>query len=210
MGSPVGSSRVTQAVDAALAGEWAEALIHGRRTVLPKRLAQPGPDAQQTQRILGAAAAAPDHHDLVPWRFIVVPDAARDALGEAFASSLRERDAGATQEQLGEARAKAFRSPLLMLAVARVTGGDEEISAVERLVSAGCAIQNMLLMATALGFGSSLTSGKALGSPALQALFGLTREEQALCFVSIGTIAGPKRARTRPGVDRYVSELKPR
>jgi hypothetical protein len=46
MGSPVGSSRVTQAVDAALAGEWAEALIHGRRTVLPKRLAQPGPDAE--------------------------------------------------------------------------------------------------------------------------------------------------------------------
>ena len=210
MGSPVGSSRVTQAVDAALAGEWAEALIHGRRTVLPKRLAQPGPDAQQTQRILGAAAAAPDHHDLVPWRFIVVPEAARAALGQAFASSLQERDAAATQEQLGEARAKAFRSPLLMLAVARVTGGDEEISAVERLVSAGCAIQNMLLMATAFGYGSSLTSGKALQSPSLHALFGLTPEEQALCFVSIGTIAGPKRARVRPALERYVSELKPR
>ncbi|WP_309246869.1 hypothetical protein [Ramlibacter montanisoli] len=34
---------MTQPVDAALAGEWADALIHGRRTVLPKRLAAPGP-----------------------------------------------------------------------------------------------------------------------------------------------------------------------
>ena len=201
---------MTHGLDAALAGEWAEALIHGRRTVLPKRLAAPGPDAQQLQRILGAAAAAPDHHDLVPWRFVLVPEAARPALAEAFAASLRERDATASAEQLGDARAKAFRSPLLMLAIVRTAGGDAEISAAERLVSTGCALQNMLLMATALGFGSSLTSGKALASPALRTLFALGDEEQALCFVSIGTIAGPKRARVRPALDRYVSELKPR
>jgi nitroreductase len=201
---------VNSKLDAALAGEWAEALIHGRRTVLPKRLADPGPDAQQLQRILGAAAAAPDHHDLVPWRFVLVPAAARPALAEAFAASLRERDAQATPQQLQEARDKAFRSPVLLLAVVRTRGGDEEISAAERLVSAGCAIQNMLLMATAFGYGSSLTSGKALNSPSLHALFGLTPEEQALCFVSIGTIAGPKRARVRPALERYVSELKPR
>lgn len=201
---------MTHGLDAALAGEWAEALIHGRRTVLPKRLAAPGPDPQQQQRILGAAAAAPDHHDLVPWRFVLVPEAARPALAEAFAASLRERDATASAEQLGDARAKAFRSPLLMLAIVRTAGGDAEISAAERLVSTGCALQNMLLMATALGFGSSLTSGKALASPALRNLFALGDEEQALCFVSIGTIAGPKRARVRPALDRYVSELKPR
>nr|WP_309246823.1 hypothetical protein [Ramlibacter montanisoli] len=52
------------------------------------------------------------------------------------------------------------------------------------------------MMATALGFGSALTSGKALGSPALRALFALAPEEQALCFISIGTIAGA-RARAR-------------
>ena len=198
---------MTGPVDSALAGEWADALIHGRRTVLPKRLAEPGPTPEELQRILGAAAAAPDHHDLVPWRFVIVPDAARPALAEAFAASLRERDAQATAEQVEDARAKAFRSPLLMLAIARTVGGDEEVSPAERLVSAGCAIQNMLLMATALGFGSSLTSGKALASPVLRALFALSGEEQALCFVSVGTIAGAKRARARPAVERYVSRL---
>lgn len=200
---------MTQPPDSAFAAEWAETLIHGRRTVLPKRLAEPGPDAAQLQRILGAAAAAPDHHDLVPWRFVLVPASARAALGEAFATSLHERDALATPGQVEEARTKAFRSPVLMLAIARTGGGDPEISAAERLVSAGCAIQNMLLLASALGFGTSLTSGKALRSQGLRALFGMQPEEEALCFVSIGTIAGAKRARVRPAVDRYVSELKP-
>lgn len=195
--------------DAALAGEWAGALIHGRRTVLPANLAEPGPDAQQLQRILGAAAAAPDHHDLLPWRFVLIPPAAREALGEAFEAALRERDPCATPEQLAKAREKAFRSPVLLLAVARLSDDDHEIPPVQRLVSAGCAIQNMLLMATALGFGSSLTSGKALDSRVFRALFSLAEGEEALCFLSFGTVAGPRRNRARAPVERYVSELRP-
>ena len=198
---------MTQMPDAATAGEWAEALIHGRRTVLPKRLAAPGPDAMQLQRILGAAAAAPDHGEVLPWRFVIVPDPARTALADAFAQALRDRDGTATEDQLAQAREKAFRAPLLLLAVADLGSGVEDIPATERLVSAGCAIQNMLLMATALGFGSALTSGKAMASQPLRALFALREQEQALCFVSIGTIAGAKRGRARPGVERYVGVL---
>ena len=131
---------MTQPVDSALAGEWADALIHGRRTVLPKRLAAPGPDATQLQRILGAAAAAPDHGELIPWRFVIIPDDARSSLADAFAASLRERDAQATEEQLTQARDKAFRSPLLLLAVATMGEPADDIPPTERLLSAGCAI----------------------------------------------------------------------
>lgn len=198
---------MSQLPDATLAGEWAEALLQGRRTVLPKRLAAPGPDAMQLHRILAAAASAPDHGERLPWRFVIIPEAGRGLLGDAFAAALRERDAAATPQQLGEAREKAFRSPLLLLAVADLGADGDEIPAAERLVSAGCAIQNMLLMATALGFGSALTSGKAMDSSALRALFGLREQERALCFVSIGTIAGARRGRTRPEVQRYVSVL---
>ena len=193
--------------EAGTAAEWAEALIHGRRTVLPRRLSDPGPDAAQLQRILGAAAAAPDHGELVPWRFVLVPDAQRAALAGVFEQALRERDAQATAEQLAQAREKAFRAPVLMLAIADLGAPDAEVPAHERLLSAGCAIQNMMLMATALGFGSALTSGKALASAGLRSLFGLRPVEQALCFLSIGTIASSRRARARPDVQRYVSRL---
>jgi nitroreductase len=200
---------VSSSPDAALAGEWAAALIHGRRTVLPAGLAEPGPDAAQLRAILLAASAAPDHHDLVPWRFVLIPAAARPALAQAFEAALRERDREATPEQCAKARDKAFRAPLLLLAIARLRDDDAEIPPNQRLVSAGSAIQNMLLMAAAQGFGSALTSGKALAARALRECFGLARDEEALCFVSIGTVAGPRRNRVRATPDRYVTEFKP-
>ncbi|RYF36307.1 MAG: nitroreductase, partial [Comamonadaceae bacterium] len=156
---------------------FAAALIQSRRTVLPKRLLEPGPDARQLAQILEAAAAAPDHGELVPWRFIILPAQARPALAQAFEAALIERDATATAQQRQQAREKAFRAPLLMLAVVRLGGDEGNVPATERFVSAGCAIQNMLLMATAQGFGSALTSGKALQSPPLRALFGLAAHE---------------------------------
>ena len=94
-----------------------------------------------------------------------------------------------------------------MLAIVRLGPDHPEIPAIERIVSAGCALQNMLLTATALGFGSALTSGKALQFARLRELFALGEHEQPLCFVSVGTVLAPRPDRPRPGVDRYVREL---
>ena len=187
--------------------ELAHALIHTRQTILPKRLAEPGPDAAQLQAILGAAASAPDHHELLPWRFVLVPAGARDRLAEVFATALVERDASATPQQVAQAREKAYRSPLLLLAVVRLRDDDAEIESHERIVSAGCAVQNMLLMAHAQGFGGALTSGKALQSAPLRTLFGLQPDEQALCFVNIGTVVKARPVRLRPQAAQYVSTL---
>ena len=133
----------------------------------------------------------------------------RGALAEVFAQALRERDAGATPEQAAQAREKAHRAPVLMLAVVDAQRGDPGIGLAERLVSAGCALQNMLLMATAQGYGSALTSGKALQSPALRALFRLAETEQAVCFISIGTVQSRKALRARPAASTYVGTLDP-
>lgn len=185
----------------------AATLIQSRQTILPKRLAAPGPGAVELAQILNAAAHAPDHGQLVPWRFVLVPEASRPALAEVFAQALVERDPAAMPDQIEQAREKAFRSPVLMLAVVDTQSGDPEVDAAERLVSAGCAVQNMLLMATAQGYGSALTSGKALKSQSLRALFQVAPTEQALCFISIGTVQSRKAARARPAVRRYVSTL---
>lgn len=187
--------------------EFAQALVHTRQTVLPRRLGEPGPSASELQVILKAAAAAPDHHRLMPWRFVLVPAAARARLGDAFAAALVERDACASAEQIAQAREKAERAPLLMLAIVRLADDDGEIPPAERLVSAGCAIQNMLLMAHALGYGAALTSGKAMNSTPLRTLFNLGEHEQALCFLSVGTPLKTKPIPSRPELSRYVSEL---
>ena len=97
---------------------------------------------------------------------------------------------------------------MLLLAIARLGGGALEIPGAERLLSAGCAIQNMLLMATALGFGSALTSAKAPQSDGLCRLFSLQAQEQPLCFLSLGTALSRRPRRARPALEHYVSELK--
>lgn len=185
----------------------AAALIQSRQTILPKRLGGPGPHVAELAAILQAAAHAPDHGQLQPWRFVLVPDSARTLLADVFAQALLERDPDATPEQTEQAREKAYRSPVLLLAVVDAACGDAEVDLSERLVSAGCALQNMLLMATAQGYGSALTSGKALKAASLRALFRLGPDEQAVCFVSIGTVVSRKPARLRPAASSYVSTL---
>jgi nitroreductase len=183
------------------------ALIHRRKTILPKRLIDPGPDDEQKLMILIAASSAPDHDQLLPWRFVEIPTASRSELGEVFEKSLIDRKPAASDHQRADARAKAFRSPWLLLAIARTGGDPSKIGVNERLISAGAAIQNVLLMATALGFGSALTSGKALQSQGFRKLFRIASDEQALCFINVGTIAEERETRKRPDISQYFSVL---
>lgn len=192
---------------------WALTLIQSRQTVLPRRLVAPGPDDAQQQMLFGAAAAAPDHERRLPWRFIIVPPAQRDRLADAFERALIERDPAALPAQVQAAREKAQRAPFVMLALARLVDdappppGEAEVPAAERWISLGCAIQNMLLAAHAMGFGASLTSGQAITSRALRELFSLGRGEEPVCFVNIGSVSQRKPMRARPDAARFVSSL---
>ncbi len=190
-----------EVLDAALA------LIHTRQHVSPKRLGEPGPDPGQVGTILGAAGAAPDHGRLTPWRLIIIPPERRHLLGAAFAEALIERDGEASAVQKQEAREKALRGPFLLLVVARLDPALGDTHPQERIVSAGCAIQNMLLAAHAMGFGAGLSSGRALYSRQLRSLFGLGAHEQPLCFLSVGTVTKRKPARPRPATTDYISTL---
>ena len=184
-----------------------EQLQHTRRTVLPKRLLAPGPDAAQLQQLLRAACTAPDHGQLRPWSLVLVAQPQRPALGAAFAQALLERDADATPEQQAQAHDKALRAPLLLLLVVDGACGDSAIDLHERIVAAGCAVQNLLLMATAQGFGSALTSGKALQSAPLRTLLGLQEQQYALCCISIGTVQSQRPTPPRPDPQDILRQL---
>ena len=188
--------------------EFAGELIARRQQVSPKRLTDPGPTPDQVALLWQAAAQAPDHGLILPWRFVQVSARARQSLGEAFVQALVERDPCATAEQREDARAKAARAPFLALAIARLgDDGHAEIPPTERLVSLGCALQNMLLTAQAQGFGSGLVSGQAMDSVALRTLFALAPNEKAICFVVIGTVSKAKPNRKRPSAADFVSSL---
>ena len=185
----------------------AEAWITSRQNISPKRLEAPGPDVSQLQQIFRSAASAPDHGLVKPWRFVIVPQDKRALLAEVFALALVDRDPGATLEQIETAREKAHRAPVLMLVVAQLGTCEPPIPSLERMVSVGAAVQNMLLMAHGQGFGSSLTSGQAMQSTRMRQLFGLAAGEEAVCFLNIGTVSKRKARRLHPEVQNFVSTL---
>lgn len=189
-----------------LAG-FALTLITSRQNISPKRLVEPGPVAMQVDDMFRAAAAAPDHGMVMPWRFVLVPTDKRAKLADVFAQALLARDAAAAAEQVEQAREKAFRAPFLALAIARLGACESDIDPLERMVSVGAAIQNFLLCAHSMGFGSSLTSGQAMRSEPLRLLFQLAEGEHAVCCINVGTVAKRKSARLRPDVAAFVSSL---
>lgn len=182
-------------------------LIHTRRSTSPKFLGDPGPDRAQVETILNAAGAAPDHRQLTPWRLIIVPAEKRHLLAEAFAEALSERDSGATETQRQEAREKAYRGPLLVTVVGRLGPALGDVHPQERMISAGCAIQNMLLTAHATGFGAGISCGRSLYSERLRRFFRLSDGEQLLCFITVGTVLRGKPATSRPTMADYTTTL---
>lgn len=182
----------------------ASQLMASRQTVLPKRLVAPGPTAAELAQLFEAAAAAPDHDLINPWRFLIIPAHKRVDLGELFAQALTERDPSASQDELAQARDKALRAPLLMLLIVDEAKGDAEIDMHERVLSAGCAVQNIMLLANAMGYGSGLTSGKALKAASFRSGLGLQPTEEAICFVSLGTVSARKPFKPRPDVQQFT------
>jgi nitroreductase len=95
-----------------------------------------------------------------------------------------------------------------MLAIVDLSPREPAIPDDERLISLGCAIQNMLLTADAIGLGSGLSSGQAIGSATLRRLFRLHDLERAVCFIAFGAVSvKPSRAapRRRPAPGRFFS-----
>ena len=124
--------------------------------------------------------------------------------GALFAQALLERDASASNDQVAQARDKALRAPLLMLLIVDEAKGDADIDLNERVLSAGCAVQNFMLLAHAMGSGSGLTSGKALKADSFRAGLGLGASEHAICCLSVGTVSSRKPFKPRPEVSQFT------
>ena len=181
-------------------------LLAARRHVGLRRLLAPGPDEATLARILEAAAHAPDHESLLPWRFVLIPQGRRADLGAVFEEALAERDPSADAAARATARAKAEHAPCLLVAIL-VDDPGTAIPTAEKQVSLGCAIQNILLGAQALGYASGLASGGALDAPGMRRLLRLEAHERAICFIGVGTAEAKKKPRERPQPGQFFTSL---
>lgn len=171
-----------------------EALLTRRSA---RTLVAPAPEPAALALIFQAASSAPDHGRLRPWRFIVIEGAARERLGVLLAEHLRREHPGTTEEALQREQQKAFRAPLIVV-VAAVVDPKAKIPAIEQVLAAGAAAQNIMLAALALGFNAMWKTGGAAYDETVKAAFGLTAQDAIVGFLYLGTEPAPQAAPARP------------
>lgn len=162
--------------------------IFTRRSI--GRLTDPAPSGDDLRRILEAAVVAPDHDLLRPWRFFVLQGAAKDAFGQVLRDAYLARVASAggepTEGQLEKERTKLGRAPLVIV-VAAVHVHSDKIPFAEQMSSAAAAVQNLLLAATALGYGSMWRTGDVAYDPRIKRTLGLSEHDAIVGYVYLGT-----------------------
>lgn len=182
-------------------------VLAARRNSSLRRLQAPGPDEASLQRICEAAGHAPDHAKQRSWRLVLIPAHQRHELGNAFAEALAQREPAADEQARKAAHDKAFHAPCLLVAILRDGPALSDVPMAERLVALGCAVQNMLTAAQALGIASGLASGAALAASGMRRLLGLEEGEQAVCFIGFGSAERLKAERPRPQPTDYLTVL---
>jgi nitroreductase len=183
-------------------------LLLNRRSVSANSLGEPGPSEEDLRQMLTAAARVPDHKKLVPWRFLLFQGEARKAFGEVLADVCRadEMDPGAFRL---ETEANRFlRAPVVVAVISRVVK-NPAAPEWEQILSAGAACQNLILAATALGFGAQWITEWYGYSAKVRAALGLAANERVAGFVYIGTAKEEPDERERPALADIVSAWKP-
>jgi len=166
------------------------------------------PPRQAIETMIEAATTAPNHRLTEPWRFFVLAGEARTDFGHACAEAQAVRRADGEIENLAAYQAamnKPLRAPVIVaVAVEPVVG--PKIEEIEEIAAGAAAIENMLLVAHALGLGAIWRTGSPAYDPAVKAFFGLAPTASILGFVYVGypaIVPEPRRRRNAAELTRW-------
>jgi nitroreductase len=165
-------------------------------------LAKPAPSQEEIQILIQAAVRAPDHCRLRPWRFLIIENGAREALGDLLVEALRVRDPKASYAMIEKARGKPLRAPLIIVVIAKVEE-HPKVPNVEQILSAGAAAQNIMIAAHALGYAGIWRSGAPCFDDHVRASLGATGEDQIVGFLYLGT-ASKKPVLPNESIDEFI------
>lgn len=168
------------------------AILLSRHSLGGKHLIEPGPDDVQLSLMVQAALHAPDHAELVPFRFRVVRDEGRQRLAELFAQAAR--DAGKDEAGAALDAERAQRAPVTVALLARIDLGHPIVPAHEQWMAVGGALASFMAAAHALGFAGKMLSGAKVRHALVQAAF-CEAGETLVGWMTLGTAQRPPKSR---------------
>ena len=174
--------------DATVTDEQLIGWINSRRSI--GNLNEPAPTREQIMTAIGCATTAPDHKKLQPWRFIVTEGEARHAFGQALVAAAEAQAVAAGETLSDKERQKMatlpLRAPVIITVVTKMEA-HKKVPPFEQMLSAGAAVQNLILALKAQGFSTVWRTGLLCNEPAVKAYFGVDAEDYVTAFVYTGT-----------------------
>jgi len=176
-----------------------------RRSLVAKKgqLVEPGPNKDQLDSILSAAARVPDHGKLSPFYFIVFEGEARGRAGDMIADIYAKNNPDQRDDKIEDERERFMRSPCVVALVYRARQAKHPLW--EQMMSAGAACQNLILAANASGFGAQWLTEWYAYDDDTRAAFGLDGRDVLAGFIYIGTPAAEPEERERPDLSKIVN-----
>ncbi|WP_200955547.1 nitroreductase [Sphingomonas sp. Root241] len=182
-------------------------LLQTRRSGKPRDMVAPGPSPEQLREMVAVAARTPDHGKLAPWRFVIVPDDARQALAERLIEIQRAEKPDCTVRDEEATAQFVMQAPALVVVLSAPVHG-HKIPLWEQELSAGAACMNLLHAAHACGFVGGWLTGWAAYSDKVRDLFGEAPQRIA-GFVFIGTPGRDLDERPRGELSEIVHQWNP-
>ncbi|WP_296190305.1 MULTISPECIES: nitroreductase [unclassified Psychrobacter] len=162
--------------------------IKSRRSI--GNLSIPAPTESQIRAAIDCAVTAPDHKKLRPWRFIVTQGNARHDLGRAFLAAAEAQAAQEGEELSEKSRKKTYNMPLrapVIITVVTHMQVHKKVPPFEQMLSAGAAVQNLILALQAQGFSTVWRTGLLANEPAVKAYFDVGADDYVTAFVYTGS-----------------------
>jgi nitroreductase len=153
---------------------------HSQKKVKP----DPVPRAM-IEKLLDAAAQAPNHYKVRPWRFVVLTGRARERLGEVMSVSLRERQPDFPQEAFDKAQTTPLQAPVV-IAVGVEKPSEPKVLEIENICAAAAATENLLLAAYAIGLGAKWRTGEWARDAKVKEFLGFEPDQHIVGFVYVG------------------------
>ncbi|MBY8186018.1 NAD(P)H nitroreductase [Vibrio fluvialis] len=157
-------------------------LLLNRRSVA--KLDAPAPEGKALENIIRAGLRAPDHANLMPWRFVIAQGSGLQKLSNILVTAAIADNS--EEAVVAKVKNAPFRAPMVITVIAKVTP-HEKVSAFEQHLSAGCAVQAMQMAAIAQGYQGIWRSGNWMFHPEVHQAFGLEGDDQIVGFLYLGT-----------------------
>ena len=174
--------------------------INSRRSM--GNLDLPAPTHAQIETAIECAATAPDHKKLRPWRFIVTQGDARHELGNALVAAAQAKavQEGETlsEKDIVKTQAMPLRAPVIITVVTKIQA-HKKVPPFEQMLSAGAAVQNLILALKAQGFSTVWRTGLLCNEAAVKLYFDVGPDDYVTAFVYTGT--SPKNEPARKPID---------